>query len=464
MSPGHGSVSLPAPRLFATAGVLFFKVTQSLSLGFLKLHRSKIGTLISSCSRVCVFTLIVLAVHPSQAEEPSAPREVRLTDALPYGRNPIDYHSPKLDDSVARLRRTLNTAERSFKYRDGGGYLKSLLDALRIPVESQLLVFSKTALNPQFVGPKNPRAIYFNDETYVAWVPGAASLEISSIDPHKGAIFYTLRQSSEGKVRLQRKESCLTCHVSVATLQVPGLMARSFFTNNLGKPLTGYPRITHQTDFSKRWGGWYVTGMHGKISHRGNLIGESENRMHKQDPTHAGNTTDLKPFFDLSKHLSGQSDLVAHLVLNHQLHGQNLLTRVNYESRLNRHSDAEAQLLRYLLFVDETPLTSPVRGESGYAQWFQQQGPFDMAKRSLRQLNLNTRLLEHRLSYLIYSRSFDALPQTAKSRLYRRLWEILTGRDESETYRIIPQQERKKILEILRDTKKDLPGYWFATS
>ena len=187
---------------------------------FLKSRRSEIGTFLPSCSRVWVITLIIFAVHPTQAEEPSAPREVRISDALPYGRIPIDYHSPESDDAVSRLQQKLDKAERSFIYRDEGGYLKSLLDTLRIPVESQLLIFSKTALNPQLVGPKNPRAIYFNDETYVAWVPGAASLEIISIDPHKGAIFYTLRQSSEGKVRLQRKESCLACHISVATLQV----------------------------------------------------------------------------------------------------------------------------------------------------------------------------------------------------------------------------------------------------
>ena len=310
------------------------------------------------------------------------------------------------------------------------------------------------------MAPKNPRAVFFNDEISVGWVPGSESLEILAMDPLKGANFYALDVDAKSRPQFLRIDGCLACHAGTTTLQVPGWIVRSFLVDRNGKPIVGYSRITHASKLNKRWGGWYVTGRHGTQIHRGNIIGKDANQRFRTEEKGAGNVTDLCAFVDLTRYPAKHSDLVAHLVLNHQAHGLNLITRVGYEERFGRKSDAEAQLLRYLLFLDETPLTAPVSGTSGYRRWFANRGPFDSKKRSLRQFDLKSRTFKYRLSYLIYSRAFDGLPKKVKARFYRSLWNVLTGRDASPDFRKIPAAERQAILEILRETKPDLPPYW----
>jgi len=400
-------------------------------------------------------------VRPAKAEPPPAMRRINITDRLPYGHRPIDYSSPATNDAVVRLNRRLKAGRVRLNADDRHGYLPALLKALKIPVESQLLVFSKTALHPRLVTPNTPRAIYFNDEAAVAWVPGSSAVEVMAVDPLKGVNFYTLKQ--RGKPRFVREDRCLACHAGTTTLQVPGWMVRSFHVTDTGQPISGYSRITHNTHLKKRWGGWYVSGVHGQQPHRGNIAGKRQNTRFRRNPGFAGNVTQLKQFLDVSRFLSPHSDIAAHLVLNHQAHGVNLITRVGYETRLNRTSDAEERLLRYLLFVDEAPLTFPVTGTSGYRKWFEQQGPFDSHGRSLRQFDLKTRLFKYRLSYLIYSPLFDGLPKQVKARLYKRLWDILTGESPQAPFNTIPKAERRAIVEILRDTKRNLPSYWRAT-
>jgi hypothetical protein len=235
---------------------------------------------------------------------------------------------------------------------------------------------------------------------------------------------------------------------------------RSFLTDKTGKPIVGYSRTTHDSELRKRWGGWYVTGTHGTQTHSGNIFGEKEIARQKEHPSIHGNLTVLSPFIRVGDYETPHSDIVAHLVLDHQMHGLNLLHRVGHEARLNRRSDAPERLIRYLLFVDEPPLTAEVRGTSGYARWFANQKPRDSHGRSLREFDLKTRLFKYRLSYLIYSPSFDGLPGAVKARLYRRLWSILTGKDESPDYGKIPNAERAAIIEIVRATKSGLPEYW----
>jgi hypothetical protein len=241
---------------------------------------------------------------------------------------------------------------------------------------------------------------------------------------------------------------------------VPGHLVRSFTTNDDGELRSGYSRITHDSSLAQRWGGWYVTGTHGAQPHSGNLVGERAAERHKADPAIGGNVTDLQPYFDVAKYPTPHSDIVALLVLDHQAHLQNLLTRLNYETRLERRSTVLEPLVRYLLFADAPDWDAPIRGTSEFAEVFTKRGPFDRRGRSLRELDLQTRLPKYRLSYLIYSRSVAALPDEAKSKLYRRLWDVLTGRDTSPPFRHLPAEERQAIVEILRETHPDLPEYW----
>jgi hypothetical protein len=393
------------------------------------------------------------------AENP-APKQIRLVDPLPYGSQTIDYHSTETKDAAGQLARRLNAGDLSLGKESRGGYLRPLLAALGIPLESQLLVFSKTALHPNLVGPDNPRALYFNDEVSVAWVPGAEALEIASIDPKKGALFYTLTQTTDAQPRLQRETRCLACHVSRDTYEVPGLVVRSFITDHQGNPKQGLTRVTHTTRFSKRWAGWYLSGAPRAFAHLGNRIQTDSGTERHLEPLQHPSSSRLETMADSSRHLTGGSDIVAHLVFHHQCHGQNLLARVGYEARLGRRSDALEQLLCYLLFVDEAPLPAPIGETSRFAAWFASQGQQDAEGRSLRQFDLKRRLFKYRLSFLIETRTFDQLPTATKKRFYGRLWEILSGQDGSDEFGHLPKPERLAIIEILRATKTDLPDEW----
>ncbi len=412
---------------------------------------------------IAAVSAMLLIQLPTRADEGDslATERIRIEDRLPYAQQPIDYNGPASADAAARLAGRIDAEEAEIEFDDKHGYLLGVLSAFGVPVESQLLVFSKTALHPQLVGPTNPRAMYFNDEVSVTWTPGSSTLEIAADDPHKGPLFYVLHQDAKRAPRPVRTSRCLTCHVSSSTLQVPGWMLRSFSTDERGKPLSGYGHITHATQIAKRWGGWFVTGTHGTGLHRGNRFGDID--LFPSAGEAAISATDFAADFDLSAYPSPHSDLVAHLVLDHQVHGKNLITRVAYESRLNRHSDSEEQLVRYLLFADEAPLPAAMSGTSGYARWFESQGPFDAQGRSLREFDLEKRLFRYRLSYLIYSAMFDGLPDDVKRRLYRRLWQVLSGADRSSEFLHLQAKERTAIIEIIRATKNDLPeSGWLA--
>ncbi len=397
------------------------------------------------------------------AETPETPavRQVDLEDPLPYGQSPVDYSGSELDNPISTLQQKLDAGRVSLKH-DGTrrGFLLDLLAALDIPLSSQTLVFSKTALNPKIVGPDQPRAVYFNDETYVGWVPDAEAIEVATIDPQKGAVFFLLDQAEDRPARLERNSRCLACHAGRTTLQVPGVLARSFLTDEAGKPVAGYSRVTHETELEKRWGGWYVTGTHGKQAHNGNVIGREGRDRLRRDPLHAGNVTDLSPMFDVARYPTVHSDIVAHLVLNHQTHGQNLIARVSFEERLGRRSDAEDRLLRYLVFADEAPLSSPVRGTSGFRREFEASGKADKSGRSLRQMDLSTRLFRWRLSYLVETRQFRELPSAVRTRLLQRLHTALTGAGEPDLVRHMPPEERRAIIEILKATRPELTRGW----
>ena len=172
------------------------------------------------------------------------------------------------------------------------------------------------------------------------------------------------------------------------------------------------------------------------------------------------------------------------MTLEHQVDLHDLLTTANYEGRLalrdaavlnkmlnqpeetlspsivRRLESAGDKVLKYLLFVDETPLTDRIQGTSGFAEAFAKRGPFDHQGRSLRQFDLQRRLFQYPCSYLIYSAQFAALPRQVREHIYRRLHEILTGRDTSQEFSHLSAGDRQAILEILQDTHRELAEYW----
>ena len=369
-------------------------------------------------------------------------------------------------------------------YDEKFGYLPGLLEELEIPASSQMLVFSKTSFQLRRISPRRPRALYFNDETYVGFVQNSDMLEISSVDPQQGAIFYTVSQEqADVPVILRDKGQCLICHASSRTQNVPGHLVRSVFPNAEGQPQFGSGTFTtdHRSPFSERWGGWYVTGTHGSLRHMGNAMTASRQNPEALDREAGANVTDLTELVNTSPYLQPTSDLVALMVLEHQTQMHNLITRANYEARHAAHYDAimnaafddraadyESEttkrriasagdkLLDYLLFKEEFPLESPVKGVSSFASDFANRGPRDKRGRSLRDFDLNRRLFKYPCSYLIYSPSFEGLPKPIKTYIARRLFEVLTRKEIEDDFKHLSLEDRANILGILKDTKPDL--------
>jgi hypothetical protein len=392
------------------------------------------------------------------------------THLMPFDEETINYSKQKDTGPVARLQERIDRGELKMNFGEKFGYLPSLLDALGVSTNSQMLVFSKTSFQRERIAPKTPRAIFFNDDVYVGFVQGSPLLEISSSDPKLGGVFYTLEQTKVGRPKFVRTDQCLECHASAKTMGVPGHLVRSFATDENGAVdmTSGTSLVNHRTPIVDRWGGWYVTGDSGKQHHRGNVFGKAAFARHEKEPGYLGNQSELKRFFDVSEYPVGSSDIVALMVMEHQSHMHNFLTRLSYESTIALQQYGHIRYLkniteafvRYLLFTEEAPMTSPIRGSSGFAERFAKQGPRDAKGRSLRDFDLETRLFKYPCSYLIYSDAFEQLPAKLKERIYERLFEILDGEDSSGAYEKISPESRQAIREILVATKKDLPARW----
>jgi hypothetical protein len=405
-------------------------------------------------------------------------------------REPISYSSAQLDDPVSRLQQRLDRGEAELHYDRQHGYLKSVLEQLNVPISSQGLVFSKTSFQRDRITPETPRALYFNDDVYIGWVQRGDVVEVSAVDSQKGAVFYTLSQHPDDHPRFQRQtHECLQCHDSSLTQQVPGHLVRSVYPDSRGQPILSAGTFVsgHQSPIRERWGGWYVTGTHGRQVHMGNVvIRDRKEAVHpaKIDLTGGANCTDLAGRCDTAPYLSPHSDIVSLMVLEHQTQMHNLLTRANYQTRLAlRDEVALAQalgraagerldstrsrirsvgepLVRYLLFADEAPLAEPVAGTSPFTSEFSARGPRDKKGRSLRDFDLTRRMFRYPLSYLIYSAAFESQPGPLKEYVYDRLWQILNGEDRSGRFSNLTEDDRRAILEIVRDTKPDLPDSW----
>ncbi|KAA0139916.1 hypothetical protein FYZ48_08275 [Gimesia chilikensis] len=414
--------------------------------------------------------LLLLLVGNLSGEEPLVAtkpvRQIDFRDPVPYGLQPVAYGTGTLTDPVTLLNEQLIQQNRELKFDTEWGYLREVLKLLQLPESSQLMVYSRTALNPRIINPDNPRVVYFNDDIYLGWVPGARSMELASIDPLRGTIFYELDLKASAKPRFVRSDRCLACHAGDSSLRVPGLLVRSFLTDDHGRPISGYSQISHDKPLEKRWGGWYVTGTHGDMLHLGNVFGRETIEEFRTNPALRANLTHVDQFFDTTKYLSPHSDLVAHLVLDHQVHAHNLITRVSMEYQLGLESDARQRLVRYLLFLDEAPFTAPVKGTSGYQDWFARQGKRDSQGRSLKDFDLKTRLFQYRLSYLIYTDGFQKMPAGARLRILKDIYEFLNADDSTlkADWDVEPQNfpiaERQAILQIVAETLDKLPEFW----
>jgi hypothetical protein len=409
------------------------------------------------------------------------------TAADEFEREPIRYSSAAPGNRVSRLQERLDSGKAKLTYDKQTGYLRSLLAELDVPVSSQMLVFSKTSLQRQRIAPSTPRAVYFGDDVYVGYCHNGDVLEVSAVDPQLGAVFYTLDQHAAERPRFVRQgDNCLLCHGGSLTHRVPGHVVRSVFTGPTGLPIlsAGTTRVDQTTPLEKRWAGWYVTGTHGKQTHLGNLVVRTRTVSFPVENPAGQNVTDLGDRIVRGAYLSPHSDLVALMVLEHQADAHNHITQANFAARLALHQEQELNrelklrpthawdstgvrirsagddLVRYLLFCEEAPLTGKVKGTSTFAADFVKRGPRDGRGRSLRDLDLEKRLFRYPCSYLIYSEAFDALPARMRDHVLRRLHDVLSGKDTSKDFAHLSAADRKAIREILVATKPNLPAYW----
>ncbi|MEQ1582020.1 MAG: hypothetical protein ABL964_15620 [Steroidobacteraceae bacterium] len=395
----------------------------------------------------------------------------------------IRYSDTAVSNSITRLQERLDRGELKLEYREGRGYLDSLLAALKIDRSSQLLVYSKSSVQRRLISGATPRALYFNDDTYIGWVKGSDQIEVVTMDWEKGPAFYFIDNRRDAPAQVRREfTTCLSCHDSAGLLGggVPTLTAYSMPVDSDGVlfPNDDPLAVTDATPLERRWAGWYVTGLHGMQTHLGNLLVKSPEEFRNADLQRNGNRRSVAGLFDSKPYLSDKSDIVALMVFEHQAAMHSLFARAAFKSREFLAKDLGTDrvetpfselsprtqslfkrllepVVRGLLFADAAAFKDRIQGTAGFEAWFQEQGPRDSAGRSLREFDLSTRLFRYPLSYLVYSEAFDGLPRSVREYVYGRLAEILTGKDVAGGFPLLSAQEREAIVSILKETKPD---------
>jgi hypothetical protein len=406
-----------------------------------------------------------------------------------YEKPPVNYSASTPADAVAAWQHRI--AAREFVFRAGGSdteVLAALLDELRVPVASQVVVFSKTSLQRSRIRPEQPRVIYFSDTAYVGWVPGGL-VELTTIDPQLGPVFYTfdLPALRHGPPKIARDPECLSCHGGTFVRDVPGVFARSVFAGRNGDPLLRFGTLVvdDQTPFRDRWGGWYVTGYRGATPHRGNAFAAEAGDQLVFSPA-TGRPEELSAFFDTGAYLAPTSDVVALLVFEHQTAMQNALTRaafatrkmIAYQRGLQKHfkepetdepvydsvksvfNGSVQDVLDRMLFRREAALPEGVVGSEAFRRAFAAQAQRTPDGLSLRDFDLQSRIFAHRCSYLVYSEMVTALPEPLRARLFSRLKTVLESRDPQDRYAYLPAAEKQRIYEILLATHPEAKRRW----
>lgn len=399
-----------------------------------------------------------------------------------YETAPINYEGSVSRDPMVSLINSMRGREAEFRSLSEGQRLLWLLEALGVPVESQLLVFSKTSLQRRRIEPTRPRALYFSDEVYVGWVPGGL-IEVTVFDPLIGAVFYSLDASAGPREPLAlRGADCLSCHDQHE--ETPTLRARSVYPDSSGEPLGGSPsgNVDATTPIETRWGGWYVTGAPSDLQHRGNKVGAS---LGDFDQGGLARRIHLGLHAD-SPYPRRTSDVVALLVHDHQVHVHNVLVAAAQSSRIALHrwpvmkevlrlpSDAPLsgscllilesdtrKVVRALLGADDAPWPGmEVSADPSFAAAYAKGRKVDHDGRSLRDLDLRSGLFIHRCSPLIYSATFRALPPELSSRVLEKLDHGLRSTSLDPDLAHLTSLQRRTLRQILRQTFEGLPSSW----
>lgn len=383
-----------------------------------------------------------------------------------FDQPPHNYWDRPLKDKFTLLKADFESGKIALDRSNEKAFLASLLKALDIPASSQTLVFSTTSLQLSLITPSNPRAVYFNEDVYIGYIPGG-KIEIVSLDPELGGIFYIFPiPRGDGPLAIERSTRCMNCHAGEDTHEVPGLVIKSVMPGRGGGSLTAYrvSQTGHQIPFAQRFGGWYLTGQGGLTNHWGNQVGELSPGGLQTYPVNP------ETAFNPTKFLIPTSDILPHLLHEHQAGFVNRVVEAGYRARTlefleikeSNQLDEQADILtRYLLFAEEAPLPAGgIAGDDTYKREFVQQHRPGKDGKSLKEFDLQTRLFRYRCSYMIYSTAFEGLPPAMKQRVYTRLQKALSTDKPDTEYAYLPTTEKQAIRQILKDTLSDLPANW----
>jgi len=369
----------------------------------------------------------------------------------------IKYLTADTDTVVDRLNAKIQAGAAKLVYDEKTGYIKSVLQLLDIPVESQVMVYTQTSLQANHIRMDNPRAIYFNDHVSVGYIRGAGLIEVVAQDAKMGSVFYVVHEEPASQPNFGRESSqCLRCHLSWDTLGVPGMSVLTTYPRRSVNDYANGGFVDHYKPIEERWGGWYVTGKQVPKRHMGNFPLIIPQGAASTPNTAPPARESLAGVFNLDGYLTPYSDIVALMVLEHQAHFVNLVTRANYETRVggddSRVEEAASTLAEYMLFVDEARIPSPIEGSSGFTAAFLAQGKKDSKGRSLRELDLKTHLQKYPLSYMIYSPAFQGMEAEPKKLVMQQIEKVLAGGVTDGKYSRFTPETRAAIKEILRET------------
>jgi hypothetical protein len=413
--------------------------------------------------------LTLLTISSLCAALPAAePPEPRVID---FKAPPHNYLEWQPGDRFAQLQQKVQKGEVKLDTSNDKAFLTSLLQALNIPVSSQIMVFSASSLQSEIINPRNPRALYFNEDTYVGWVPGGL-VEIIAADPVMGPMFYVFNRLRPGGPvpDVQRSTKCMNCHAGNATRRLPGLIAESLLVSRAGSSLETFRRDVqgHQIPLEMRFGGWHLTGEHNLASHKANVMGIPNSGKNQIVPVEPGQ------YSDLSLHLLPTSDILPNLMNEHQMGFENRLVYAIYTVRqlkydnkniLGAAAKAEIEeraqeLARYITFADEAKFPARgIVGDPAYVQDFLRDRRMTKAGLSLKDLDLKTRIFKHRCSFMLYTDTWKEAPKELKERIYYHM--ALYLRDQPDALHAhLTQTERLAIRSILKETMNDLPAWW----